>query len=783
MENNVPATGSGPEDDRATHQHMTTFTIALGVSGGLTYRNDYRNISTTTGHFAQIRSGARNWPFPIADDPSSIDDFWHAAVNGRGQYFSAGNPTSVINGLGSALAGVTARTGAGSAAASSSTQEPTTATNFAYQAQYTTQEWTGDLISKERDLTTGAIRPAIIWSARSQLDTRAGNDCDTRKIHVFRAGATDNFAPFTWNTRLCDGAGNATGAAVTNLNGAQQALFNTATVSQLSQYPSMTDGTSSTVNQRAAAAGANLVNFIRGHRGLEDFLPNDLTKLYRQRKAVLGDIVGSQPSYLKGDAATDYVDAGYAAFKAATQSRIGMVYVGSNGGMLHAFRAGEDLTDPLGGREEWAFVPTVVMPNLFRLADSNFSNSHVYSVDGSPTVFSASNAGTWKSVLVAGLNGGGKGFYALDVTDPLNPKALWELNWSDTCFSAGSPATHGADCHIGYTYGRPKFGKLSDGTWVVFATSGYNNVNSPAKTGDGVGYLYIIHAFTGKILKKISTGVGDATTPSGLAPIAPYADDPVKSALVERVYGADLEGNVWRFETSSTYTATKIGTAKDGSGTAQPITTVMPIQEINGKVQVMVGTGRLLGITDLPDNQIQTIYSILDTEVGSPVYSNLRTSLTPITLVQTGSGTSREVKATCNGTATACLAPYGWYADLPVAGERLVVDMKQASGTLVAATSLLDSNPCNAGGTSQIYQFNILTGLDPSAPRDTPPGTSYTVSSGQSSGLAVGVTIARLLGGGLIATVTTVQGELPGASLKKVLAPRGTRITWRELIQ
>ena len=195
MENNVPATGTGPEDDRATYQHMTTFTIGLGVSGELRYRNDYRNLSTTTGDFAEIRSGARNWPFPQADQPSSIDDFWHAAVNGRGQYFSAGNPTSVINGLGSALAGVTARTGAGSAAASSSTQEPVQATNFAYQAQYVTQDWTGDLISRQRNLTTGDLLPGAVWSAKGQLDAKAGNACDNRNIYLFRSGAVGNLVP------------------------------------------------------------------------------------------------------------------------------------------------------------------------------------------------------------------------------------------------------------------------------------------------------------------------------------------------------------------------------------------------------------------------------------------------------------------------------------------------------------------------------------------------------------------------------------------------------------
>ena len=41
-------------------QHMTTFSIALGVSGTLQYRSDYRTAAT--GDFADIRTGARNWP-------------------------------------------------------------------------------------------------------------------------------------------------------------------------------------------------------------------------------------------------------------------------------------------------------------------------------------------------------------------------------------------------------------------------------------------------------------------------------------------------------------------------------------------------------------------------------------------------------------------------------------------------------------------------------------------------------------------------------------------------
>ena len=78
-----------------------------------------------------------------------------------------------------------------------------------------------------------------------------------------------------------------------------------------------------------------------------------------------------------------------------------------------------------------------------------------------------------------------------------------------------SAGTAGADCHLGYTYGRPVVSKLADGTWVVMVTSGYNNINATAKAGDGEGYLYVLNAATGRIIYKISTGAGSPSTPSG----------------------------------------------------------------------------------------------------------------------------------------------------------------------------------------------------------------------------------------------------------------------------
>ena len=211
--------------------------------------------------------------------------------------------------------------------------------NFVYVANYTTNKWTGDIQAHQLDVVTGDVSATVDWSAQSLLDAKTGNACDNRKIYLLHPGAIDNMVNFSWNTFPCDVSGQPTGSADTGLNAAEKDNFGALNVSLMSQYPQMTDGTAGTADQRSPAAGANLVNFLRGQRGLENFTVNDAGKLYRQREHVLGDIVDGQPVYVKAPFAT-YQDAGYSGFKAGAASlRKPMVYAPGNDGMLHAFYA------------------------------------------------------------------------------------------------------------------------------------------------------------------------------------------------------------------------------------------------------------------------------------------------------------------------------------------------------------------------------------------------------------------------------------------------------------
>jgi type IV pilus assembly protein PilY1 len=793
MDNLVPKAGTNPEDDSAPHQHMTTFALALGVAGTLKYRDDYRSLSTTVGDFADIRSGVKNWPLwpdrPQSDfdgdsdlynNPKSIDDFWHTAVNGRGRYFNANNLTSVVQGLGDALAKIDDVVASGTAEAVS-TLQPVAGNNFAYSTSYKSGSWQGDVQARLIDPATGALS-ASIWSAKALLDANTFATCDRRKIFLIRGGSS--LVDFTWNTDLCP-TGTPTGTLVTSLNATEQAAVGSGAVALLTHFGLMTNGAGATaLQQQAAQAPGVLLNFLRGQRANEDFQVNSATKLFRLRDGVLGDIVDSQPVYVAMPFAT-YQDVGYANFKSTNATRTPMLYVGANDGMLHAFYATTDLADPNHGQEAWAVVPSAVLSNMYKLADDSYKrDGHQFYVDSTPVAGDVYDGANWKTILVGGLSAGGKGYYALDVTVPgVAPTAKWEFKQdTSTCPSASSSAlplhTYYGDCNLGLTFGKPIITKLA-GKWVVMFSSGYNNINGVGT--DGKGFLYVVDALDGSLIYKIATGVGDAATPSGLGQINNYVDNALLDNTTLRVYGGDMLGNIWRFDFTPSATATLLGTATDGSGVVEPITIRPELAELNGKPFIMVGTGRLLGASDVLDSKIQSVYGIRDPLIGSsPIYpAPLRDSLRPMAMNQTGTLASAVRSAGCTGSAGDCGRPDGWVVDLAEAGERVNVDMKVVLGVLIFSSNVPEQVPCSVGGHSWINQVDIRTG-------DTIPGPPPFLGNSINVGINV-LQLAPAFGSDRPRYVGIArQGTATNQNFQVTPPPpffSSKRITWREVAQ
>lgn len=675
-------------------QRMHTITLGLGVSGVLPFDPNYNDDTLKT----------ITWPNPETkplDAGSSviprIDDLWHAAVNGRGRYYSAANPNEVVDSLKAALASANDSSGAAAAAAVSALA-PTPGNDQVFVPAYEFKvdakqkvitPWQGDLrayklvVDADGVATIPDLAPEKAdWRAAKLLDARS----EARSIYFNQGGS---FAKFDYATL--------SGAGLANLFD-DRCADATPAASRFTQCSKV---------DKTKVTGQNLVKYLRGEeKGLYLGEQNSVSanRVFRYRQSIMGDIINSSPVFV-GKPPFRYTDSGYSSFVKANEGRTGMVYVGANDGMLHAFNAKT-------GKEEWAFVPTKVLPNLWRLADETYDANHLAFVDASPTladVFKASEGGdskpgAWHTVLVGGLGAGGRQFYAVDVTYPDSPKLLWEYSVDN-------------DANLGLSFGNPIVTKLKSGQWVAIFSSGYNNV-SP---GNGRGYLYVLDVLTGKPLSfspiaagnpasPTDTKFGNTTTPSNLGYINSWIHTDADNTT-RRIYGGDMLGNLWRFDMDDRidpagHEAIRLGVARDAQGKIQPITTrpvltALGSRPVDDRTLVSFGTGKFMHGKDLevyPATSVyanqQSIYAVKDDVLvnAKDNDASLRSFLTPRQNV-----TDEKLDYKVSN---------GFFKDLAEARERVNINGIQFNGLISFASNVPDSkDPCSSGGHSNLYYF------------------------------------------------------------------------------
>ena len=742
--------------DNNPAQHMVTFTLGL-VDGLMTFRPDYEsaqagdfyNIKQGTSNGCFWTAGACNWPVPVSNQPSALDDLWHAAINGRGTFFQAKDPVALSQGLANALTGLNARLAAASAAATSSPNVTQTDKGI-FSSTYETVRWDGELVAQNLDPTTGLVVPTVLWSAQSLLDVRVGAASDARTIYTFDDRATPNSNKLrNFNT--------------TDLTAGEQSTYFSNKCTPLNNMTQCGQLNPTLLAQ--ANSAPNMINFLRGQNGQE-------STVYRDRLHVLGDTVNAVPAYMRAPVFSyaDGVVPDYTSFKTTNALRQATLFIGANDGMLHTFNADT-------GNEMWAYVPKMVFPGMYVLADSQYATRHRYFVDGSPMVSDMFDGTSWRTILVSGLNSGGRGYFAMDVTNPASPKALWEF-----CQDATLCALHDND--LGLSYGTPVLTKRAyDGKWVVLVTSGYNNIGP----GNGQGYLYVLDPISGVLLEKVSTLAGNVTTPSGFAKIAVWADNGSQDNSGKWVYGGDLLGNVWRFDLrTSPISVLHIASLTDANGRTQPVTTRPELGQISNHRVLYMATGRYIGVSDLTDpaSQVpastdawqQSLYAFKDNDTD---YGNLR--FAGGLIVQTISvlnGTTRSSSTNPVDWNT----NNGWRVDFNPAnqspGERVNLDPQLVLGTLAVVTNVPDATACNIGGVSYLYQFNYLNGQYIA----TSPGSA--VGTKLSNAITVGLVIVRLSTGQLKGIATDAGGQKNPVSINiGGVAATGQRVGWRELVQ
>jgi len=236
------------------------------------------------------------------------------------------------------------------------------------------------------------------------------------------------------------------------------------------------------------------------------------------------------------------------------------VYFATNDGFLHAI-------DAKTGVEKWAFIPPEFLDNQIQLLIDPSTTNKNYGIDGSLRVqMDVNNDGVIQAgehvYLFYGLRRGGNAYYALDVTNPNAPQLMWRKD------NTSLPG-------VGQTWSTPVPTKvqISGATqnakqFALIFGGGYepdqdNTTTSIDTTGNSI---YIVDSVSGALLwQGTKSGGNHSFNVAGKSMDYSFPSD-IKvldfdgDGYADRMYAADMGGQVWRFDIINGATAANLVT-------------------------------------------------------------------------------------------------------------------------------------------------------------------------------------------------------------------------------
>lgn len=491
--------------------------------------------------------------------------------------------------------------------------------------------------------------------------------------------------------------------------------------------------------------GQQRIDYLRGDRTRE-------IKDFRVRSLILGDVVDSAPVFV-GKAINNWPDSApfptttgnkYSDFVNAQVPRTQVIYFGANDGMLHAVKSDN-------GAEMFAYIPSNLFSatahqGLHYLTDPAYQ--HRFYVDLTPTVSDAyvkSRTGgvQWRTILVGGERAGGRGYFALDITDPNKFSAGQENNLLMWEFTSNN------DANLGYTYAKPVIALMNNGRWAAIFGNGYNN------TGLGKASLFIVFldgGLTGSWVQgtdyiRIDVGSGSLLSADGLSEVT--AVDTNGDGVADRIYAGSVRtGQLWAFDVSSTatsdwksaYGANPLYTTSGTVSNPMPITgapivvkhpTIKNSSSNSPNVMVYFGTGQYLTANDPSNTDPQRLFGVWDRGDGNLTNTNL------VQQTFTASGNVRTVSNNPIVYTDAVTSPHGWYISLS-GGERSIVSPRLGNTVVIFTTIIPDvSSACSYGGSGWVLAVDQGKGTAPDTPFIDVNGDSIINASDNSNGSVV----------------------------------------------
>jgi type IV pilus assembly protein PilY1 len=395
----------------------------------------------------------------------------------------------------------------------------------------------------------------------------------------------------------------------------------------------------------------------------------------------------------------------------------GVVFIGTNSGYLHAFKA-----DKYEFKEYFSFIPKELLSNanLYRTADED--EPKTYGIDG-PINYWHADANQNSEVdndekvyLFFGLRRGGRHYYALDISDPENPKFQWKISGGlgDDFDKMGQSWSAMTLAKVNWE-GKTKV--------VLLFGGGYDNDEDDrtSRAEHSMGNsVYMIDPESGDLLWSASNK--DATT--NLVDMTSAITSDIETVdfdgdqITDYFFVSDLGGRIWRFDIDPETTnksdfiagAGMIFDANKNSSDYQrfyyaPSVSYFVDPATNEKfLTLAIGSG--FRAHPLEATTQDSFYIIKD--------SNIITAPATYTTLEQ----SDLVNIPYGSQLTKAADTQGWQYDLSV-GEKVLATPLTSNGNMYFTTfapliSTPNPNTCNADiGTSMAYTVDFLGDDDP----------------------------------------------------------------------